>query len=450
MLNIKRTNMKKLLLSTIALLATGGAAMAQNGITVLPDANGLGLTSTAISANGRYIGGSDQSYGTFVYDREAGTMVSFESQDENYGASLYSISNTGMAVGCNGPACTFQNVDGEPVQTNYGESDEYLFYAISPNGKLIAGCTEDQTYNIHACYFEDGKPVMLPEPSSKYAGYGVSGAGVGYVTDDSLMVGFIVDDMASYPATAWYKNLDGSTFSNYLFSRPYFAGTEDSTKPYVLYSSYQSGVSSDGRYVALNVVAFDPATWAQTSGIARYDLETDSVVYFMLDGTHEDVPDVSDIMTTAVANDGTIVGAFGGVYYDRTAFIWKKGDATPKLLSAVYPGATKLTEYDSTGFHTPSGISADGRYITGFGYTEAIEETDETEGSESILQSYVLDTQDPAASVTPTGVSTAHVAKPAPTETARYSINGVMQKGVFSGINIIRMKNGKTVKRMVR
>lgn len=42
----------------VAMLATSGAVMAQNGITEVPDADMLGTMATAMSPNGRYIGGS--------------------------------------------------------------------------------------------------------------------------------------------------------------------------------------------------------------------------------------------------------------------------------------------------------------------------------------------------------------------------------------------------------
>ena len=46
--------MKKTLLSAIAMLATSGAVMAQNGVTEVPDAEGHQYMCTVLSPNGRY------------------------------------------------------------------------------------------------------------------------------------------------------------------------------------------------------------------------------------------------------------------------------------------------------------------------------------------------------------------------------------------------------------
>ena len=49
--------MRKTLLSMVALLAASNAAMAQNGLTEIPDPDGSQLMCTVLSPNGKYIGG---------------------------------------------------------------------------------------------------------------------------------------------------------------------------------------------------------------------------------------------------------------------------------------------------------------------------------------------------------------------------------------------------------
>ena len=49
--------MKKTLLSMVALLVAGHAAMAQNGLTEIPDPDGSQFMCTVLSPNGKYIGG---------------------------------------------------------------------------------------------------------------------------------------------------------------------------------------------------------------------------------------------------------------------------------------------------------------------------------------------------------------------------------------------------------
>ncbi len=49
--------MKKTLLSMVALLVAGHTAMAQNGLTEIPDPDGSQFMCTVLSPNGKYIGG---------------------------------------------------------------------------------------------------------------------------------------------------------------------------------------------------------------------------------------------------------------------------------------------------------------------------------------------------------------------------------------------------------
>ena len=67
--------MKKTLLAMVAMMATGSAAMAQNGITEIADPDALGLEGTCMSPNGKYIAGSCYNTGDgFIYDRETKEM----------------------------------------------------------------------------------------------------------------------------------------------------------------------------------------------------------------------------------------------------------------------------------------------------------------------------------------------------------------------------------------
>ena len=76
--------MRKTLLTMVAMLATSGAVMAQNGITEVPDADMLGTMATAMSPNGRYIGGSVYATsGGFLFDRETKKVQMYDALDEN-------------------------------------------------------------------------------------------------------------------------------------------------------------------------------------------------------------------------------------------------------------------------------------------------------------------------------------------------------------------------------
>ena len=74
--------MKKTLLSMVALLVAGHAAMAQNGLTEIPAPDGSQFMCTVLSPNGKYIGGV--CYGVnagFIFDVREQKMVKYAAPD---------------------------------------------------------------------------------------------------------------------------------------------------------------------------------------------------------------------------------------------------------------------------------------------------------------------------------------------------------------------------------
>ncbi len=134
--------MKKTLLSMVALLVAGHAAMAQNGLTEIPDPDGSQFMCTVLSPNGKYIGGV--CYGVnagFIFDVREQKMVKYAAPDPDTDVQLKGIADNGVAVGWNGPAAIFDFATEKC--TTYGEAEQYLFTGISPNGKLIVGARYD-------------------------------------------------------------------------------------------------------------------------------------------------------------------------------------------------------------------------------------------------------------------------------------------------------------------
>ena len=165
--------MKKTLLSIAALLASANAALAQNGITELPDADHNGLTITAMSPNAKFVAGSNAStFGGFIFDLENDKIVNFDvnpssDPDADVDLQIKAIANNGLAVGWNGPAATFDF--STQKCTSYGATDQYLFNGISPSGGYIVGARYDgaQTEGT-PCIFHDGTPRDLPLPYNSF------------------------------------------------------------------------------------------------------------------------------------------------------------------------------------------------------------------------------------------------------------------------------------------
>ena len=153
--------MKKTLLSMVALLVAGHAAMAQNGLTEIPDPDGSQFMCTVLSPNGKYIGGV--CYGEnagFIFDVREQKMVKYAAPDPDTDVQLKGIADNGVAVGWNGPAAIFDFASEKC--TTYGEAEQYLFTGISPNGKLIVGARYDGTD-------DEGTPCLFNERADRPA-----------------------------------------------------------------------------------------------------------------------------------------------------------------------------------------------------------------------------------------------------------------------------------------
>lgn len=444
--------MKKTLLSIAALLASANAALAQNGITELPDADHNGLMITVMSPDGKFVAGSNSStFGGFIFNLENDQMVNFDvnaAEDENVDVDLQikAIANSGLAVGWNGPASTFDF--STQKCTTYGATDQYLFNGISPSANYIVGARYDGDLTEGTpCVFQNGTPVDLPLPSNSFLGYESAGAAALSVADNGTVSGYFVDDMATRPATTWALLNDGATFFPYPVSRPYFAPTAESSKPYAMFSCDQTTMSPNGKWLVINYEKYVGDN-GSVIGTARYNLQTDEVEFFTPDGEDERFAEVgAEVYGFGISDDGTVVGFYGGAYGPRVGFLWKAGETDIQRLATAFPGATRLADYDEGYFNTPSAISADGRYIAGFAYISP-EDQDEDE----YYLSWVLDTQDPDAAGSSTAVAPIVVKdkdKVAKIK-ALYSVDGSRRSSLSKGINILRMSDGKSLKKLVK
>ncbi len=453
--------MRKALLTMGFVALASCAAMAQNGITEIPDAGKEGLQVTCNSADGRYFAGS--TYGNksvFIYDRVSGTFKKFETTQvnednpeegvEDPGMQIRGVSNAGLAVGWDGPAATFDYTTG--ATKTLGEDLQYLYYGISPSGFIVGARFDDMDYCYQGvpCYFSDDKPVDLPVPSDKFLGFQCDGGYALQATDDSLVCGIFIDPFATMPATIWTRNKDNKTFSAYPFSRKYFIAdpyAENSANEYYQFSNYQTTMSPNGKYIC---IFFEKKVGDYDSyvGIGRYNTETEEFETYIADPEDETFSAAAtDIAPCAIADDGTMVGYYGDGYTSSYGFIWKAGESSIQNLAAAYSGATRLADYE--GQNMPLGISADGRYITGFAYAYPTGVSADDENAEGNYISYILDTQDPGATavegVKAQSNSNAKIA-------ARYDISGKMIDAMHKakGLVVVKRVDGTAQKVLVK
>lgn len=447
--------MRKLLLSVCLTAATCVNAQTLNLINVPEDEGGAMIMD--ISNNGKYLGGTTtMGMGAILIDWQNDKRVIVDPVDEE-GAEIRNVSNNGIGIGFNGPGIT---LDMNGNMTNIEEPTEeqhVLGEGISDDGKIMVGSLSSG-WIYDACYWENGKRTMLPVPTSEEMGYEISGSSARKISSDgSVILGYIVDDLSTFPAVIWKRTGDTYQLDNICKGR--FAPSiwnnelgdyEPREEPYPLFQF--AALSANGKYAALtlarNVTVYDEE-WDMTytdfseSRIGIYNVETGEIQEIIVDGS-TGIEEGTSLTPTAIANDGTVIGYGGdGFRSPRNGFILKAGEKQPVLLSEMYPTIEKFVEFDALAFHTPTSITEDGKYIAGFGMglTEIEEDGEMVEAA--IFQSYVLDlTNDPTAisSVSTTAKKAAEY----------FTADGRKVSAPVKGINIIKTANGDTKKVFIK
>lgn len=429
--------MKKILLTAAAVMAASGTVFAQNGIKVLPNPSSDELIMFAVSPNGRYVGGyTNIDKQPAVYDTQENKLVLVGEPEPDGDNHVRSISNDGKFTTIDGAMFA---ADGTLLQ-NFGE--EALPKGITADGNTVVGAIiAENGYTWNSCYWDGNTTVFLPEPSEKWAGWTsldpddpstVQGSSADFVsTDKSVIVGSILDNMSTYPLAIWRQNKDGKTYSLDFVSHRYFDNDFNGSRPYTYFQA--GAMSPNGKWVALSIGKGDPETQDENFGLARFNVDTEELeTYF-----YDEESGVQVAYATGISDDGTLVGISGGMM-SQVGTIWEVGAEAPVTLADRYPGVTQFAEYDEAG-HMVGGISADGRYIVGYGYfyrdNGTIEDdSDDTAGYES----YIFDTQDPGSTNAVKTVTTSTVKDRGEKKYTIYTLDGKQIKSHISGINIMR------------
>lgn len=449
--------MKKVYLQQLLLLAVCSTMNAQtdNGFSVIPSPDDDESIMYTISPNGKYAGGySLVKKKAVVYDITNKQLKTFGDENAEGTGDVRNISDDGkfqfLVSDDFGNVSYFYSFAENTPLVSY--DDGSLAKGVARGGDMVVGAMmhEDGAY-WSACYWNgtDNTPVYLPEPSDKWSGWTsldetdptvVNGTSADFVSaDKSVIAGYVIDNFSSYPAVLWRLNKDGKTYSLDFISRRYFDNDYDGRKPYVLFTP--AGLSENGKWLALTI-ATSPDGWAFNYGIARYNVEEDELETFI----YSEEDGIEEANASAISNDGTIIGFSGGFQAEK-GIIWKAGEAKPAYLAEEYPGVPQFAEYDENGGHMPGCISADGRYIVGFGYYYRDGGTPEDDSDDTAgYESYVFDTQNKNAATAIAAAPTASKKSADNTVVARYDMTGKRIQARVPGINIMKMRTGKAVK----
>ena len=420
--------MKKSLLLSALMAATCAMTQAQS-LNVLPTSADPYLFGITMSANGKYVGGTDVMGLMFVSDWADGKVTLTENADEDLGSQVRCVSNSGVGYGFNGDYCVSFSIDG--TEKTYNDGTEGMISGCTPDGKTLVGyLKEDIEVN--------GKEITLPRPYIWKDGategtmlpfqmpdeLGIKGNGTlaTYISEDaSVICGYYIYRYPTRPIVMWHRQADGTYKYDPVFKRHIPINGTD-----IDGIMSPTGMSANGKWVALTV------SDGNIVKLGRYDVENDKVEII----DYEDLGD-GDIMEGAgIANDGAMVGYGTTELENRYGLYCPAGSTKAQLLSVAFPGVTELADFDNDGMHVPGAITPDGRYICGYAERE--------KGGNAIYNTYVLDTKGEA------GVGSITVSETNGVQSA-YSLDGHrVNLDSHRGLTIIKGADGKVSKVLKR
>lgn len=403
-----------------------------DGIKVSEMSDNVQLMGEAMSPNAKYVVGMNFStFAPSVWNVETGDVTDFADFEEG---AFHAANSNGVLVGDDGNYAIKVDAEGNVTKLFYNEGEEVYneewdfyystgdagssAYAVSENGKVVAGFYYDQTYFTTPCIWnEKNERIDLPLPTSEEAGFEVNGGEVRYMTPDGkVLAGFLMDNYSTWPACIWRQNANGG-YDCDIISKDYWEEGYQLGKPYMVFNP--SAISENGEWLALLIQKeyddWDFSVPAPTMQIARLNLTT---------GTLEVLPEEEvEYAPTGIANDGTMLAYTGGNdMMGRAGYMWEAGKTTVKSVDDIL---SLVPELDELASNTPCSISADGNYIQGFGVN-----------GENIF-SYVVDYKEVIA----TGINGVKTENTVAND-AIYNIAGQRIAKMQKGLNIV---NGKKI-----
>lgn len=393
--------MKKFLLTSVLIsMAASSALAAEPSAKEISNNDYLslyqGMEVLGMSANGEYVAGftSEIVGRSFMANTQTGEAVCFtDMQVDDDGNQLTGVSNNGIAVGFDASHAVKCHLDGSFEQLESPGFGFAMARNISSDGSTIVGSVSKGAWTelMAACWDADGKMQLLPYPSSATVGtFKINGCEAAYANEDgSIIVGWLVANPNTYPLIFWERQPDGTyQYVNVLTDlyEPLHQNVwhEDKSYPDGGYYTFEKGpnpwmrmqpqgLTNDGKYIVLVLQDNRSNALNPPYQLGFYNVETGEL-------TAEDYDPRSiladGINITGVSNDLTVVGINAlSVTAGVIPFVKKYGEeAVPVLSLCSNSSIMQEAEYwFMQGMPViASGISADGRYISGY-YTEVRE-----------------------------------------------------------------------------
>lgn len=377
--------MKKLFTLGCAAMLTASAMADAPSITLLKD--GIyygGYMPECISANGEYICGSTYAGAGFVGTwRDNNLWVLLEddgSQFADYGCDLPFVTNNGVAVG-------FDDISPMTVNFNTRKIDHMrvngLIDSMTQDGNIFVGMIytkqESQFITPHkidyqAGYWENGVAKLLPIPTEEELGYYIQGSRARCISaDGSVILGELVDRLQTRPMVLWFRQPDGSYKLDAVCMK-YFTDIRDNFGKYMEYVNFHGdALSQNGKWVAMTLRE-SPEYNKPVSApfmLGLYNTETGEITKarYTEDGPVELGEKVS-VFWNGISDAGTVIGTYTNQMGGGSSFIMYADQMELRNIADVFNTLGPLADFEDQGVNMVSGISADGRYLTGMGYGE--------------------------------------------------------------------------------
>lgn len=391
------------------------------------------LMGQGISPNGRYVCGPfDEAAGIFVFDLQTGDYTLAPSTDPEFGAKLVHVSDNGIAIGYNGPGILY-NIEG--VETLLELPDPYYIEIIgediSADGSVMVGELEGPGYRTYPAYSKNGGPwKLLPMPEEEDMGDYASLEGkASYISGDGKYILGSVGHMG--PATLWVLNDEGEYEVDPIYLGHAMLSADDD-KDFLSFAP--AAISDNGQYVLIQAKEFIDG---KTGPLVPVIYDTVYKTYTVYSEPQEVDDREMGLFPISICNDGTFIGLVGSSQFAYTNSFIMRPDATQaELFIDAFPKYADIFQMlDIMGYHMPIDMSADGRYILGYGfYTKDANDPDDP----AYWITYVLDT---AGKDAVEEISAADA-----TVRDYFTIDGIRRSTPVKGLNIIRLSDGTTRK----
>lgn len=403
------------------------------------------LMGLGISPNGRYVCGSiEMGSGYFVGDLQSDTYI-FETTDDPEGAELRHIDNNGVAIGYCGPGITFSFADSKQTileTPSEGEWKYVLGEAISNDGSLLVGSLVAKGYKTFGAYSKDGGEwTTLPMPEADKLGpYADEGTSAKFVSGDGkYILGSTGNNMGC--ATLWVRN-DAGEYEADPFYYDFVVMTEEDKEngEKKLMGLAPICISNSGEYVLCNGTVEVEEGYTLVPVV--YNTVSRSITIY--DEPQEIDTENYGLFCSAIDDNGTFIGIVGQmpILMSKGCFIMKAGETQAKSFTEEFPDFADAFGFsDSVGYVVPTGLSADGSKIIGYGYYSEDFFDDDTP---AYFTTFIID----ATSGGQSGIESVEPSTDACPE-AIYSITGQRLRELTPGINIIRMSDG-TVRKVMK